>query len=126
MIKYLFIKYLYINLFANFLIYLFICLHIYLVAYVPFHLRTYMYMLETYLRTLSYCWEASSLCVTPSMCVSLLCQTESSIEKRDSRIYIYCIVLYLSIYIAPLNRHGQTEAPLVELAPRKETSFKKR
>jgi len=31
-----------------------------------------------------------------------------------------CIVLYSSIYIAPLNRHGQTEALLVRLAPRKE------
>src|SRR6218665_159350 len=30
-------------------------------------------------------------------------------------IYIlYCIVLYLSIYIAPLNSHGQTEALLVQ------------
>jgi len=35
------------------------------------------------------------------------------------------IVLYLSIYIAPLNSHGQTEALLVQLAPRKETSFRK-
>src|SRR6218665_215168 len=34
-----------------------------------------------------------------------------------------CIVLYLSIYIAPLNSHGQKEALLVQLAPRKETSF---
>jgi len=29
--------------------------------------------------------------------------------------------LYSSIYIAPLNSHGQTEALLVRLAPRKET-----
>jgi len=36
-----------------------------------------------------------------------------------------CIVLYSSIYIVPLNSHGQTEALLVLLAPRKETSFKK-
>jgi len=35
------------------------------------------------------------------------------------------IVLYSSIYIAPHNSHGQTEAFLVRLAPRKETSFKK-
>ena len=35
------------------------------------------------------------------------------------------IVLYSSIYIAPLNSHGQKEALLVRLAPRKETSFKK-
>src|SRR6218665_3396294 len=37
------------------------------------------------------------------------------------------IVLYMysSIYIAPLNSHRQTEALLVRLAPRKETSFKK-
>src|SRR6218665_2351645 len=34
-------------------------------------------------------------------------------------------VLYSSIYIAPLNSHGPTEALLVRLAPRKETSFKK-
>jgi len=38
---------------------------------------------------------------------------------------MYCIVLYLSIYIAPLNSHGQIETLLVQLAPRKETSFKK-
>ena len=37
----------------------------------------------------------------------------------------HCIVLYLSIYIAPLNSHGQTEALLVGLASRTETSFKK-
>src|SRR6218665_1255293 len=37
----------------------------------------------------------------------------------------YCIVLYLSIYIVPLNSHGQTEALLVQLVLRKETSFKK-
>src|SRR6218665_3522823 len=36
------------------------------------------------------------------------------------------IVLYSSIYIAPLNSQGSTEALLVLLAPRKETSFKKR
>jgi len=28
-------------------------------------------------------------------------------------IVLYCIVLYSSIYIAPLNSHGQTEALLV-------------
>ena len=38
---------------------------------------------------------------------------------------LYCIVLYSSIYIAPLNSLRQTEALLVQLAPRKETSFKK-
>ena len=32
-----------------------------------------------------------------------------------------CIVLYCSIYIAPLNSRGQTEALLVRLTPRKET-----
>jgi len=37
---------------------------------------------------------------------------------------IICIVLYLSIYISPLNSHEQIEALLVRLAPRKETSFK--
>ena len=37
----------------------------------------------------------------------------------------HCIVWYSSIYIAPLNSHRQTEALLVRLAPRKETSFKK-
>ena len=36
-----------------------------------------------------------------------------------------CIVLYSSIYIAPLNSRGPTEALLVRLAPRKETGFKK-
>src|SRR6218665_2876102 len=38
---------------------------------------------------------------------------------------LYCIVLYSSIYIAPLNSQRQTEALVVRLAPRKETSFKK-
>src|SRR6218665_3117929 len=37
----------------------------------------------------------------------------------------YCTVLYSSIYIAPLNSNRQLEAPVVRLAPRKETSFKK-
>jgi len=32
---------------------------------------------------------------------------------------MYCIVLHLSIYIVPLNSHGQTEAFLVQLAPKK-------
>jgi len=32
---------------------------------------------------------------------------------------------YSSIYIAPLNNRGLTDALLVRLAPRKETSFKK-
>jgi len=32
--------------------------------------------------------------------------------------------LYSSIYIAPINSHGQTEGLLVRLAPGKETSFK--
>src|SRR6218665_324195 len=31
----------------------------------------------------------------------------------------YCIVLYSSIYIAPLNSHRQTEALLVRLTPKK-------
>jgi len=34
--------------------------------------------------------------------------------------------VYYSIYIAPHNSHGPTEALLFQLAPRKETSFKKR
>jgi len=34
--------------------------------------------------------------------------------------------LYSSIYIAPLKSRGPTEVPLVRLASRKETSFKKR
>jgi len=38
---------------------------------------------------------------------------------------LYCIVLYSSIYIAPINTHGQTAALLVRLAPRKDISFKK-
>jgi len=47
-------------------------------------------------------------------------------SKGENHVTVlYCIVLYLSIYIAPLNSHGQTEALLVHLAPRKETSFKK-
>ena len=40
-------------------------------------------------------------------------------------IVLYCVVLYSSIYIAPANSHEQTEALLVRLVPRKETSFKK-
>ena len=51
-----------------------------------------------------------------------LCPLQDRLPHSTS---LYCIVLYLSIYIAPLNSHGQTEALLVELAPRKETSFKK-
>ena len=37
---------------------------------------------------------------------------------------VYCIVLYSSIYIAPLNSHRQTEALLVRLPPINETSFR--
>jgi len=33
---------------------------------------------------------------------------------------------YSSIHLAPLNSRGPTEVLLVRLAPRKETSFKKR
>ena len=33
---------------------------------------------------------------------------------------MYCIVLCSNIYIAPLNSHGQTEARLVRLGPRKQ------
>jgi len=40
-------------------------------------------------------------------------------------IILYSNVLYSSIYISPLNSRGPTEALLVRLAPRKETSFKK-
>jgi len=39
--------------------------------------------------------------------------------------YDLIIVLYSSIYIAPLNSRAPTEALLVRLVPRKETSFKK-
>ena len=46
---------------------------------------------------------------------------DDSIDEND----YYCIALYLSIYIAPLNSQRQTEAFLVRLAPRKKTSFKK-
>ena len=51
--------------------------------------------------------------------------TETSTIKEQDCIVLYCIVLYSSIYIAPLSSHRQTEALLVQLAPRKETSFKK-
>ena len=37
-----------------------------------------------------------------------------------------CIVLYSSIYIAPLNSREPTEVLWVRLAPRKETGFKTR
>src|SRR6218665_1832627 len=53
---------------------------------------------------------------------------QNSTKRRNVQLcddLIYCIVLYSSIYIAPLNSHRQTEALLVRLAPRKETSFKK-
>ena len=50
---------------------------------------------------------------------------ENRNENAAMDIVLYCIVLYSSIYIAPLNSHRQTEALLVRLAPRKETSFKK-
>ena len=52
-----------------------------------------------------------------------LLHTHGLTSSRDT--WSYCIVLYSSIYIAPLNSHRQTEALLVRLAPRKETSFKK-
>src|SRR6218665_1541632 len=39
--------------------------------------------------------------------------------RQSSRLRLYCIVLYSSIYIAPLSNHRQTEALLVRLAPRK-------
>ena len=45
-------------------------------------------------------------------------------QQDVSRYQLFCIVLYSSIYIAPLNSRAQTEALLVRLAPRKE-SFKK-
>jgi len=45
--------------------------------------------------------------------------------KREAWLLQTWFVLYSSIYIAPLNSHRQTEALLVRLAPRKETSFKK-
>ena len=47
----------------------------------------------------------------------------STVKEEHNRVadFPHCIVLYSSIYIAPLNSHGQTEALLVQLAPRKET-----
>jgi len=39
--------------------------------------------------------------------------------RQSSSLRLYCIVLYSSIYIAPLSNHRQTEALLVRLAPRK-------
>ena len=53
----------------------------------------------------------------------LYCLIVDSVDLNNDKLY--CIVLYSSIYIAPLNSHRQTEALLVRLAPRKETSFKK-
>ena len=58
----------------------------------------------------------------------------NSINKRRPTSYSHSnssnhanstIVLYSSIYIAPLNSHRQREALVVRLAPRKETSFRK-
>ena len=50
-------------------------------------------------------------------------------QPRLSPVHVswvrHCIVLYSSTYIAPLNSRGPTEALLIRLAPRKETSFKK-
>src|SRR6218665_1181073 len=51
------------------------------------------------------------------MLPQILCYAPQSVEF----LILYCIVLYSSIYIAPLNSHRQTEALLVRLAPRKET-----
>ena len=47
-------------------------------------------------------------------------------DDNDDTVKDDCIVLYSSIYIAPRNSHGPTEALLVRLVPRKETSFQKR
>ena len=52
-------------------------------------------------------------------------EDKNEIQSRDLDLVLYCIVLYSSIYIAPLNSQRQTEALVVRLAPRKETSFKK-
>ena len=43
-------------------------------------------------------------------------------SDTSQNVYKYCIV-FKYLYSAP--QHGQTEALLVRLAPRKETSFKK-
>src|SRR6218665_3717138 len=56
---------------------------------------------------------------------SIECQTTTTVTYAKVVNILYCIVLYSSIYIAPLNSHRQTEALVVRLAPRKGTSFKK-
>src|SRR6218665_1830259 len=57
------------------------------------------------------------------------CHHTTLLKQKVLNLYktqvLYCIVLYSSIYITPLNSHRQTEALLVRIAPRKETSFKK-
>ena len=50
--------------------------------------------------------------------------SQPSSSSSSSSSSSYCIVLYSSIHIAPLNSHRQTEALLVRLAPWKETSLK--
>ena len=47
--------------------------------------------------------------------IQKLPEKSSSLKSGFSvnRCCLYCIVLYSSIYIAPLNSHGQTEALLV-------------
>jgi len=63
------------------------------------------------------------------MCSSFALDNANSCFRISANVLISCavlvIVLYSSIYIAPLNSHGSTETLLVRLAPRKETSFKK-
>src|SRR6218665_2012342 len=49
--------------------------------------------------------------------------TDTDSRIKSEHCVLYCIVLYSSIYIAPLNSQRQTEALVVRLAPRKETSF---
>ena len=47
------------------------------------------------------------------------CSCKTPIKNLTTVLNMYCIVLYLNIYIALLNSHGQTEALLVQLAPEK-------
>jgi len=80
--------------------------------------------LQLHLSVYLYLFINQSVCLYVCMCVCMyVCMPVCLPACLPT--YLYCIVLYLSICIKPLNSHGQSEALLVRLAPRKETSFKK-
>src|SRR6218665_2651223 len=74
------------------------------VTYVSKNIRTYSWSC-----ILVFMQELMSACLYACKNVYSLCMY----------VCMYCIVLYSSIYIAPHNSRGPTEALLVRLAPRK-------